>query len=298
MTDQRTLEPNALSAFIGVYLRLRMVFQRLPVCTVRYSLRMWLERLRWTELDAARDCVFVVPLGSLEQHGPHLPMMTDTAIVSELARRLEAARPQSVVLTPTVWLGHSPHHEKFGCVSLDVRPYMDMLAGICRSLVRMGARRIFLLNGHGGNDIPAKAAMRELKSEFADCEGLHIVYAAYWALAADRLRAIRTSERGGMGHACEMETSVMMTIRPEDVRHADALDSPVADPAGDFAMDMLEGSPYYAVFNFDELSPTGTVGMPSHATAEKGTQFLEAITESVTAFVDNFARWRQPVTCL
>jgi creatinine amidohydrolase len=258
---------------------------------------MWLERVRWMELGSLQNCVFVVPLGSLEQHGPHLPMATDTAIVTEVVQRLEAARPQSVVVTPTVWLGHSPHHAKFGCVSLDVRPYMDMLAGICRSLVRMGASRIFLLNGHGGNDIPAKAAMREMKTEFAGREELQIAYATYWALAADRLREIRTSERGGMGHACEMETSVMMAIRPEDVRHADAIDSPVADPAGDYAMDMLEASPYYAVFNFDELSPTGTVGIPSHATTEKGTQFLDAITESVIAFVDNFARWRQPVTC-
>ena len=231
---------------------------------------MWLERLRWPELGNLQSCVFIVPLGSVEQHGPHLPLMTDTAIVSELARRIEAARPQSVVMTPTVWLGHSPHHARFGCVSLDVRPYMEMLEGICRCLVQMGARRIFLLNGHGGNDVPAKAAMRELKTEFFAVEDLQIVYATYWALAADRLRKIRTSARGGMGHACEMETSVMLAIRPEDVRHADAVDSPVADPAGDYAMDMLEGSPYYAVFTFDEL----------------------------TTFVDNFASWRQPVTCL
>jgi creatinine amidohydrolase len=254
---------------------------------------MWLERLRWTELDALRECVFVVPLGSLEQHGPHLPMMTDTAIITELARRIEKARPESVVVAPTLWLGHSPHHVKFGCVSLDVRPYMDMLAGICRSLVQIGASRILLLNGHGGNDIPAKAAMRELKTEFAHREALHIVYATYWALAAERLREIRTSERGGMGHACEMETSIMMTILPDDVLCSAAVDSQVADPGGVFVMDMLEGSPYYAVFNFDELSPTGTVGMPSHATAHKGARFLDAIAESATAFVDHLAKWKQ-----
>ena len=78
----------------------------------------------------------------------------------------------------------------------------------------MGARKIFLLNGHGGNDIPCKAAQRQLKSEFAALADLYIVYATYWNLAAAEFEKIRSSPVGGMGHACEMETSVMLAKYP------------------------------------------------------------------------------------
>src|ERR1700710_1798109 len=114
---------------------------------------MFFAELKWADLKAVCDRVFVLPLGSMEQHGPHLPLATDSWIVGEVARRLESEAPNEVVLFPTQWLGHSPHHRKFGCVSLGMRPYMDLIGGLCRSLVELGARRIFLLNGHGGNDV-------------------------------------------------------------------------------------------------------------------------------------------------
>ena len=89
-------------------------------------------------------------------------------------------------------------------------PYVEMIRGICRSIIAMGARRILLLNGHGGNDIPCKAAMREMKSEFEALKDLYIAYGTYWNLAAAEFQAIRDSPAGGMGHACEMETSILL----------------------------------------------------------------------------------------
>jgi creatinine amidohydrolase len=142
---------------------------------------MRLESLRWPETRSLGEKIFLLPLGSLEQHGPHLPLNTDTAIITEIAQRVDAANKDRFVLFPTLWTGHSPHHRHFACVSLDVRPYMDLIVGVCRSLIGMGARRIFLLNGHGGNDVPCKAAMRELKSK---SPAARIVYATYWQLAA------------------------------------------------------------------------------------------------------------------
>ncbi len=131
---------------------------------------MHLKHARWTALSSLRNRIFIVPLGSLEQHGPHLPLFTDSLIISDIADRVEQLRSEKIVLLPVQWLGHSPHHRRFGCVSLDLIPYIEMIRGICRSLIEIGARKILLLNGHGGNDIPCKAAQRELKSEFADME--------------------------------------------------------------------------------------------------------------------------------
>ncbi len=145
---------------------------------------MLLQNVRWPELKDLAGRIFVVPLGSLEQHGHHLPVFTDSLIISHVAERVESLRTEKIVMLPVQWLGHSPHHRRFGSVSLDLMPYVGMICGMCRSLVGMGARKIFLMNGHGGNDIPCKAALRELKSEFEAMGDLYIAYAAYWNLAA------------------------------------------------------------------------------------------------------------------
>jgi creatinine amidohydrolase len=176
---------------------------------------MLLQNARWTDLASLAGRIFVVPLGSLEQHGHHLPVFTDSLIVSHLSTRVEALRSSQIVTLPVQWLGHSPHHRRFGCVSLDFFPYVELIRGICRSLIHIGARKILLLNGHGGNDLPCRAAQRELKSEFENMRDLYIVYAAYWNLAADQFNQIRSSPPGGMGHACEMETSVLLAKNPD-----------------------------------------------------------------------------------
>lgn len=252
---------------------------------------MRFEELKWPDLKAIQSSVVLVPLGSIEQHGYHLPLATDTIIVSEIAQRLEAREPLKITLLPTQWLGHSPHHQHFGCVSADMRPYMDMIRALCHSLVSCGARKIFLLNGHGGNDVPVKAALREVKSEFSQLPDLYVTYAAYWSLAADAMAKIRTSPKGGMGHACEMETSILLTLRP------DLVDMSAAKPDGPYdkgpwrVADMLAPQPYYMVNEFNEFSETGVIGMPQYASTEKGELFLSAIVDSVANFIAEFSSW-------
>jgi len=250
---------------------------------------MRLAQIPWPEIQSAVSRVCVVPLGSLEQHGLHLPMWTDTAIVSEIAHRVEQRLPEQVLLAPAQPIGYSPHHARFGCVSLDLAAYMDLIASVCRSLAAMGFRRVFLLNGHGGNDVPCRAAMCRLKTELPD---LRIAFASYWTLAAEAFSRIRTSPRGGMGHACEMETSIMLALHPDQVDPARAQDDGAwnKSPVGPYRLlDMLRPQPYYMVRNFDEMSATGTLGMPSHASAEKGVQFLDAAVEAACNLTAAFA---------
>jgi creatinine amidohydrolase len=249
---------------------------------------MRLEELKWPDLSALSSKIFLVPLGSLEQHGNHLPLMTDSTIISEIARRVESRRADQVVALPTQWLGHSPHHRRLGCVSLDIRPYMDMIFGICSSLTGMGARRILLLNGHGGNEVPCKAAMREIKSAFERITDLRVVYAAYWSLAAARFAEIRSSPIGGMNHACEMETSVMLALAPDLVEMEKAEAGGPYRETGLRQSDMLHARPYYVVSEFDEISPSGTAGLPQFADREKGEAFLEVAVNGVIAFLDEW----------
>lgn len=252
---------------------------------------MLLQNARWAELSGLANRLFVVPLGSLEQHGPHLPVFTDSLIVSQIADRVEQIRPEEIVLLPVQWLGHSPHHRHFGSVSLDLLPYIEMIRAICRSLIGIGVRRILLLNGHGGNDIPCKGALRELKSEFEDMHNLYIVYAAYWNLAGEKFNEIRSSPLGGMGHACEMETSIMLSKHPDLVDISRARRDGPGPHMGYRVNDMLKPLPFTLISEFDEISGNGVIGMPEFATPEKGEQFLEAAAQSVCALIDEIRNW-------
>ncbi len=252
---------------------------------------MRLEFARWPDLVILKGRTFVVPLGSLEQHGLHLPVFTDSIIISHIADRVEEIRSDGIALLPVQWLGHSPHHRRFGCVSLDFQPYVEMIRGICRSLIHLGARKILLLNGHGGNDIPCKAAQRELKSEFEELRDLYIVYAAYWNLAAEEFAAIRTSPIGGMGHACEMETSILLAKNSEVVDMSKAKSGGPSAAMGFRTIDMLKQPPFTLINEFDELSATGVLGTPELASAEKGVRFLESAAQAVVSLLDEMAGW-------
>src|SRR2546430_10678313 len=154
------------------------------------------------------DLAVIAPLGSFEQHGPHLPLTTDTDIVTAIADAVERAMPGKVLLLPCLWIGHSTHHMHFaGTLDIPQMHYIGVIQDLCRSILSMGATRVLLLNGHGGNDVPVRAALREVKTELQGRAGVHVLYAAYWMLADAGIRRIRESELGGLGHACEMETS-------------------------------------------------------------------------------------------
>lgn len=252
---------------------------------------MRLEFARWPDLAAIKDRIFVVPLGSLEQHGPHLPVFTDSLIISHITNRIEQLRSESIAMLPVQWLGHSPHHRRFGCVSLDFQPYVEMIRGICRALIHLGVRKILLLNGHGGNDIPCKAAQRELKSEFEKLRDLYIVYATYWNLAAEQFATIRSSPMGGMGHACEMETSILLAQNPDLVDMSKAAPGGPSPQMGYRTIDMLQPPPFSLINEFDELSPTGVLGMPELATAAKGSEFLESAAQATVRLIDQIGAW-------
>src|SRR5438876_2965478 len=179
---------------------------------------MLLEELSWPEVKRLKPASKLVlfPLGSFEQHGPHLPLTTDTDIVTAVARGIERKRSDKILCLPTLWPGHSTHHLFFpGTLSVSQMPYIQLIIELCRSIVNFGARKVFLLNGHGGNDVPVRAAMRELKTEFPK---VRIVFASYWTLAAQSIQELRESGAGGLGHACEMETSLMLHLHPTKVK--------------------------------------------------------------------------------
>jgi creatinine amidohydrolase len=235
------------------------------------------------------NLIVLFPTGSFEQHGPHLPLTTDTDIVSGLACAIEARMPNRVLLLPTLWPGLSTHHMHFpGTMDVPQMLYIQLITELGKSMANMGAKKVFILNGHGGNDTPLRAALRELKTAVPDTR---FVFASYWTLAAKTLHDVRESEMGGMGHACEMETSVMLHLHPNRVHLERAVrDGPThTDPYR--KADMQFGRPVFFVNEFREVTKSGVMGHPDLASAEKGKRFFDGIVSEVSAFVEHFLTW-------
>ena len=145
---------------------------------------MLLSELTWPEVarsferhaDADSD-------RGMEQHGHHLPVYTDSMLLSEIVRRIESAMHDQILVTPLMWLGNSDHHMDFpGTMSASPRVYLDLLVGLLDNLIFHGFTRLFLINGHGGNDVPGKQAIFEVRQKYRDRKDLLLLFSTYWGL--------------------------------------------------------------------------------------------------------------------
>ena len=250
-------------------------------------------QVEWGSLKAAelralaeRDAVVILPVAAIEQHGPHLPVMTDTLLCGEIARRAaeKASERQPTVVAPTVWSGLSEHHMPFGgTFTLDFPTLHAVLRCLCRCLERHGFKRVLLLNGHGGNDFALKVVAEQLAHELE----ITLATATYWHLAAEPFRGI-LERQDNVDHACEAETSMVLALRPELVDSARFEEAKEPRRGGGPA-----GA--YRWRSFAGRTRSGAIGDPTAASAEKGERLLEAAADSVAALILNEQFWGSPV---
>jgi len=261
------------------------------------------DTLKASELETVgiADKAVIVPLGAFEQHGHHLPFSTDTTIAEAIARRVEEALPKDVLLLRPLWLGRSNQHAVFGTISLDTRTYVDVLKGMCRSLVSMGARKILLISGHGGNEIPGKMALVELKPEFSHLDDLHIVYASHWRFDQELVDAetdehLRGSNGGrldsGIDHAGDIETSLMLYLAEETVDMTQVTQGGSRSGSDYKRCRILnKGYPIYFTIHADEWSESGVNGIPASASKASGKRLFDGLTRKIVEFVRDFLTW-------
>src|SRR5262249_32263486 len=143
---------------------------------------------------------------------------------------LERVEPRRVLLLPLQWLGASEHHLPFGgTLTTTLSTYERVLVEVCESVIRAGFRRLLLLNGHGGNIDPLHVALRRL--DVAHPNAI-LTGAAYWELAENELAKLCEGPRKSVGHACEIETSMMLHLRPDLVRLELIRNDPSQPPEG------------------------------------------------------------------
>lgn len=236
--------------------------------------------------------VLAVPIGAVEQHGPHLPVGTDSLCAAEISREAVARLPAEVqaVLAPPLWYGYSHDHLGFaGTLSLPARVMEDVLVAIGVTAAASGFRRILFVNGHGGNDRLIYYALRRIRDAVG--HDMCLAGVTYWKLASADLQRLRSSSPGGMGHACELETSLVLHFR-EDLVKMDLARREVPPPYSRYrAVDLLGSGAVVSPDMFRQRTSSGVTGDPTVATAEKGMAFTEAIAQELANLVTEFSTW-------
>jgi mycofactocin precursor peptide peptidase len=242
--------------------------------------------LTWPEVEelAADGAVLAVPVGATEQHGPHLPMATDTDVVMALAARLAAQR-RDVIVAPPVGYGSSGEHSSFaGAISIGGDALELMLVELGRSAAET-FRHVLFLSAHGGNDGPVTRATDRLRAESYDVvawmPGHHPALVPAEAIGvADRGRPRRDILADA--HAGRVETSIQLSLGPDRVRRGLA--------AADNTAPIAELMPVLRTSGVRAVSPNRVLGDPVGASADEGTELLRWLESQLLSVV---SRWLQ-----
>jgi creatinine amidohydrolase len=249
------------------------------------ALTIWNESSR-EELQALLPkSIVLLPTGATEQHGPHLPTGHDSFTVTEIAQQAARRCDTDVVLAPTLTFGSSHHHLPFGgTLSLSTETYYRVVTDLVESMIAGGARRIFLLNGHGGNQELNQLVARDVARIQSPDAPVSIAAASYWQIAAASLAGDELLS--GMplpGHAGKFETSTMLAMSPQRIREPRLVREVDPYPGEVIPGVRLETAGSWQVFD-------GYTDFPHQATADLGERILEHVIRDVAAAFDALAR--------
>lgn len=250
---------------------------------------VWMHELTSDDVEGylKRDSTVIVPIGSTETHGPHLPMGTDTYEAIDYSE--EIARRAGVLCTPPIWFGDSPHHMgRPGTISLRSQTVIELLKDVYRSLIHHGFTRIITFNGHRLANLPViQIASKQMKEDHPN-----VLFACFdpVPIAAETHKRIRTAPGEGI-HGGEFETSHMLFKHPElvhpekfEVSRGVYIDSRLV-PLDHFA----SGDRVLWITTWHDqiqVTPRGHVGDPTAASVEKGKALWEAVVSNGVEFID------------
>ena len=243
-------------------------------------------RLTWEEMNEAiaAQRVVVLPTGSTEQHGPHLPLDVDVFLAESVCLELGRRASDRVLILPPVSFGLNRHHLDFpGTIHIEPEVFISFCLNITKSVAYHGFRKIVIVNGHGSNsplvDLVARRTVLETNSL---CAALN-----YFSFGVEAFNRIK--ETPVMAHADEFETSLYLHLAPDRVR----MDKAVAD--GDVVGKYVSSDSTTSFVRFSDYwarwTRIGVHGDPTAASADKGKVIWEAILSGLIEFVDEWRRW-------
>ena len=239
--------------------------------------------------------VVILPIGHTEQHGYHAPLSTDTLIIEAIGQGTARALPEQALCLPVFPYGVSTHRRSFpGTFNVGGRAFEDFWLAVVDTLVRRGFSRFYLISGHGGNCSFLVNGIKYAGEKYPQifCATSFLYLSGPQGVAA--LDARRQSALGGMGHACELETSLVLHLRPELVHLDRAVDETDFITTPSYYMDWIEGGALVANPPWEDDTRTGAYGAGSLGTAEKGQYWLEAaIAEKVGHVAEIHEQYRR-----
>ena len=222
----------------------------------------------------------ILPIGSLEQHGPHLPLSTDT-IIAECVAEVVSEKCNTLLL-PAIQIGCSMEHYGFrGTVSLQIETLGHVIEDIANSLVKSGLNKIFLINGHGGNKPIIDSTIAKLNDSLPEA---HVYSFTVLDIAKLKFDEIRRSGRRLVGHADELETSLMLAINPGLVDMTKAVtETPSLPDSLSFEREDLSKISFG--WSAKDVTRSGIIGDPKLASAASGKILLNYITETISTII-------------
>ena len=256
-------------------------------------------KLTWPEMRQAAEMnkVIILPIGSTEQHGKHLPIDVDNFLITNLALTAGQRAPDKILVAPTIPYGFNVHAFDFpGTMHVPRDPFVDYVVDVCKSFSYHGFKRIILYDGHGSNMPPLNLAARRVALE-TDAMCASLIWVSVLAIDPNHMRTWRDSRiPGGCAHACELETSVYLHFDAEKVQMEKAEDNIAwynyEENSKFGAVDLLAGgSGVLKVVEWTSTyTPQGVMGQATLATPEKGEIIVEEAVSRLIQFVDEFQK--------
>lgn len=251
--------------------------------------------LTWTEIQAMSDkenVVIIQPVGSIEQHGPHLPIIVDSAIgmgvIGKALSKLTEDIPAYCL--PSLYYGKSNEHWHFpGTVTLSAQTLLSVVMEVAESIYRCGFRKLVLLNSHGGQPQVMEIAARDIHQKYED----FLIFPLFtWRVPHIAKQLFNQQELQYGIHAGDIETSIMLSLLPEQVKMEQAVcEFPPSLPENSLLS--MEGKLPFA-WTTKELSKSGVMGDATNATKEKGERLLESVADGWVDVLADIYKFRQP----
>lgn len=251
------------------------------------------QHLTWPEVNTAakQQRLAIIPAGTIEAHGPHLPLDTDVVIAEAICERVAARVPDDIVLMPTITIGFGPHHMDMpGNMTIGWKTLVDHTMDVLRATAYHGFNRILIVNAHGSNSLPLDMASRLMIVEQPQVQA---AFLNWWSLADVKAVCRDMIESEVTSHACEVETSIYLAVAPERVQMDKAEADMGFDRSPHLWRDLLgrppapEGykNPISLMEYWSTWTTNGVRGDPTKATAEKGEAILDAASAEIAEIV-------------